>query len=248
MTIDPLDEERIQEIQEKLVSYAAQSNWSNRTALFSEEERLSKQYWVSSFSDDSVRENIQIQRYLMLTSLPFRIQFVEKQEDEAAFYYYAALCETTLRRLWKIRETDEKALLPTGNMQPEYFVVGGLAQESSVNRSFADADFLRKALIKAGIHQKVWYTHLVKYPDMQPTIEAVKKLGFLELELEILKPQVLLALGSETAKIAEQVSDTVPVLLISDIAYMVKHKFTFEEYAESFKTVVSEFHRKQKQP
>lgn len=242
-----INEEHIQEVQDQLLKIARQSDWTKRDILFREEAPLAKQYWVSMFSllgDEELSD--ERKRYLALTSLPFAIYWGDRSWEIEDQYDQAAVCETVLRKIWKLQEIDETAVLPTGNMRPEYFFIGGAAQATTPARSFVTHSYFRKALMKAGVYTESWCTHLVKFPKMTLTPENITKHATLELELELLKPRVMIALGSRTKTAIKHLSlhTDIPLIHLSDPEDYVKHSHPFQDYADAITTVLEEFARK----
>lgn len=247
--------EKFQEIQDKLLEIAAISNWSNRKKLFEEENELAKQYWVSVFqspkwSKEEFDEK-RIERYLALTSLPYTSHVVEQDFDIDSLYDHAAVCEVILRNIWKLRTIDETAMLPTGNMSPEYFVIGGIPEfEGTVNRSYIEHVYLQKALRLAKIQTSCWFTHLLKFSKMKLTEKDVKQNAqYLEYELEMLKPTAIIALSSKVQKALTwiDIPSTIPVITVSDPDYMQKTKHPYEEYGEGIVTALTHWKETEKE-
>jgi hypothetical protein len=230
-----------------LLKIARSSDWIKRDILFREEAPLAKQYWVSMFSligDEQLSD--ERKRYLALTSLPFAIYWGDHSWEIDDQYDKAAVCETVLRKLWKLQEIDETAVLPTGNMRPDYFFIAGSAQPAMPARSFVTHSYFRKALMKANVYTESWCTHLVKFPKMTLSAENVKKHSTLELELELLKPRVMIALGTrvKTAIGHLKLQTDIPLIVLSDPEDYVKHDHPFQDYADAITTVLEEWTKK----
>jgi len=232
--------DKFQEIQDKLLEIAAISSWNNRKKLFEEENQLAQQYWVSIFQSTkwSKEEYDQkrMDRYLALTSLPYTSHLVDNDFEIDSLYDHAAVCEIILRNIWKLKTIDETAMLPTGNMAPEYFIIGGIPDFSlEINRSYAENAYLHKALRYAKIQSECWFTHLLKFSKMKLIeVDVKQNTSYLEYEIEMLKPRLLIALGSKVRKALSwtNIPVTFPIITVSEPEYMQRTKHPYEEYGE----------------
>lgn len=101
---------------------------------------------------------------------------------------------------------------PTGNLNPEYFVIG-IAPGFANTKSFGNdrvmsygktADYLRRALIKLDIHWYAWYTNIIKCSvcgnrDVTQA-EASNCIAFFINEIVTFKPSKAIVLGVEAAE------------------------------------------------
>lgn len=216
------------------------TNWERRDALLAEEEKLAQKYQLSVFS---TRELQKVQRYLYLTSLPFRL--VDTDEDEL-LEYAESESEILLRKLWKLKTVDSTAVLPTGNMSPDYFIIGDIPEKNqTIHRSFVQNVFVRKSLIQAKLYNKCWFTHLNKFPKLSLDDAKDKQIfEYIQTEIEVLKPALLIALGKKAKEIVNTFST--PSVVVTEPSYYIKHRFAYTDYAEAFQNVVDIYQERQR--
>lgn len=233
-------------IQRQLVKIATRNNFEKRENLFKIENDLIPTNWTSVFKSEDVKKKEEIQRYLMLTSLPFLIY--ETDEDEVLRSMRTA-CEICLGAIWKIRTADHTAVLPTGSMNPEYFFVASDFIEEvpeHANLSYAHNIFVRKALISSGLHHQTWITHLSKLPGIKLQKELMSRYQFVEREISVLKPKMLIALGKRSFNMLSHLNipNDIAMTFVTEPEYYQKHEHSYIEYGEALKNVITEHWRK----
>ncbi len=230
-------------IQRKLLRIAAVSDWSTREEdLFKEEQALLSENWISIFKKEDVEKDLRIKKYLMLTALPF---FIHEEQDTDLIENIKMQCTVCLDTLWRIRIADRTAVLPTGNIAPEYFFVAGEFLDpipEYANLSYAHHSFMRKALISSGLHEGSWISHLLKFPGLKLERELVKRYPFIEREIELTRPKMVIALGKKVQQALSysHIPDDIPVTFVKEVEYYEKHKLSYIEYGEAIKNVITE--------
>lgn len=184
-----------------LVEMSRHLTFAEQPLLTSVEDDLAKEYVVNCIKELDKT----VERYLLLSSLPFVIG--------------AQLPNVRLEQLWPVGCTKcatvvRKWAMPTGNMQPTYFVIGdapgvgiGPRYDEMFDRAWVNgpsSHLLRKALFALGIHHETWYSNLLicSTPENRPSVntEVSNCNIYLQRELKLLNPKHLIVLGRHAEK------------------------------------------------
>lgn len=247
--------------QQRLIQAAATITWKTKDTLRCIEDALAEKFWISMFTAEQMQQH-DVQRYVMLTSLPFILR--EEMEFTTLEEHYR-IAQIMMQKLWKIEWKKEELVgglvnqvtVPTGNLIPKYFVIGdapGVMPQDAYDhfgRVFTRGPsslLLRQACIHAGIHQECWFTNLSKCAmenNLPTTQEALAtQLSGLALEIELLKPEYIILLGKHTQEQFRQHhmldnSTYQPLLIdITHPSYRVRTKSTFREYGDGIRTAI----------
>lgn len=117
-----------------------------------------------------------------------------------------------IRRCNLCNDVLDPVPLPRGNLQAKYFIVGqnpgGRGQKKgkvyyNVFGGGGTSEFLNEVLIKANIYKECWFTNIVLCSTSNNSINKCQVnncLKNLDLQLNLIKPQKIIALGNETYK------------------------------------------------
>lgn len=175
-------------------------------------------------------------RLIALTSLPWVREKLDNDIDILKEIYYVK-CK-------KCTTTTGKVDIMCGNLQPKIFVIGiapsctNVNNKNGYNRSMSFgkiAKYIRGALIRLDIHDKTWYTNVIKcsVPDNRKVLlgEVMNCTFWLNKELQYLKPKVLIFLGKDAECFFDYAYDLnlKKIMLHHPASFMYKNK-SYEDY------------------
>lgn len=210
-----------------LVEMAQKLTFKTQYLLTELEDDLAKQYTVSVIPTT----NKHINKYLLLTSLPF---VIGKSTSVDITDLWPVACD-------RCKSVVKRKAMPTGNLRPKYFVVGdapGVADGPLTHfaRAWANgpsSHLLRKALWTVGIYKDVWFTNILKCstPENRPSLDEEVKCcqQYLIHELEVLQPDVVILLGKHVANVFPRY--IVPVARAYHPSFYIRQGLTYQDYA-----------------
>lgn len=230
----------------QLLEYAEGLTFKTQARLVHVENEFARNFYVNVLPDPGwcpPRRWEIIQNYLLLTSLPFSY----KQEHVSLEELWPKACiDCTLT---SSRVMQERLFFPTGCLEPLVMVVGDApAQVGGYGaKDMFDPDkdigriwvskptsiILRKALTILDLHWRAWYTNLSlrSIKENAPTNgqERMKCGKHISKQLELLKPQFVLALGNH---VAEHWNWPVQKVKVPHPSYVVRMNWSAEDYAK----------------
>ena len=223
-----------------MVALSTKLEWATQGVLLRIEDLLAEDRHYNII--DSVTSDVK--QYLQLTSLPF---------------LPARHPGVDLDDIWQFPNPDHhptlvnRPTMPTGNLHPTYFVVGdapGIGDgelTDHFDRIFVygrSSHLLRKALLKANLYYKCWFTNLLKLatPDNRPSTvrEVEDQLYILHNELELLKPKKIILLCNHVQEMWNYVLGNLDykTMKVYHPSYAYRCQWGAENYAEHIQALV----------
>ena len=222
-------------LQKTLVEISQELTFKSQYVLRNIEDSLAAEHAVSVFGDLTKEEK----RYLLLTSLPFSLT--------------GSMPSIRIDSLWpvscrKCLTVVYRHTMPTGNTAPTYMVVGDApgVGDGELKGKFdrvlvygPSSHILRKALGYIGIHNKSWYTNLLKCstPNNRPssTKERENCATHFMKELTTLLPQVVITLGTHVDANVRQWGYMGKIVKVQHPSYAHRSGSSAREYSEHIK-------------
>lgn len=211
-----------------LIKMAETLSFGSQSILRLVEDEIAKEFNVNLFNN--VDEDIK--HYLLLTSLPFSFTNVDINLEDL-WHLDCRKCKTVIYR----------KTMPTGNLNPEYFIVGdapGVGDGEKKDRFDRvwvygqSSHLLRKALLDISVYFDCWFTNLLKCstPKNRPSTDMEVKActSQLETEIKLLKPKKILLLGRNVQSMFPDFG--VPRTNIPHPTWFVRKGFGYKEYAK----------------
>lgn len=216
---------------DELVRMAKTVNFNTQVVLRSVEDKIAEKLEVNLFREF----NKDVSRYLLLTSLPFSFTDVDVNLKDL-WHLGCRKCKTVIYR----------KTMPTGNLNPKFFVVGdapGVGNGELSDRFDRvwvygqSSHLLRKALFYAGKYFDCWFTNLLKCstPKNRPSTNREVKacLSQLEEEISLLQPKKILLLGRNVQSMFPDFG--IPTISTYHPTYFVRKGIDYREYSKILK-------------
>lgn len=218
----------------KLMEITDNSNYKNREELIEKEDEIAKDY-----NYIQVRKNKKYKKLLFFTSLPYTFTDINFELED--IWEKPSCCEKCGNNV----RLNKKAL-PTGNLNPDWMVVGAAPGEDDefeeFNRAWVNgpsSEILSKALYKLGIYYDSWFTNILKCatPGNSNVMQKDAKncFPYIRKEVKLLKPKNVLILGNNAKEMMPQKISGINVCHFYHPAFFLYRGRDYNEYAKYLK-------------